>query len=433
MTPYAQVGAKLIDNGYPAIPIMPGTKRPGEFTMKNWYGTSEWQRYCDRLPTDIEITAWDKWPDAGVCVAIDHRLKVIDIDTDDTDLMAAVLAVLPDTEVKKRGAKGFSAFYRGSGAIVSAPFSVGKTRVVDLLAHGRQTVLPPTIHPNTGLPYTWIGNETLLNTDIDQLPVLPDNIAELLANALAPFGYEPPAEYTPGDGDTLWRDINDTALLNLDRWVPDLKLPNTKRSGGGYRAVAIWRGVENANLSFHKDGIKDWGEDKAYTPIDVVMAAFTADLYTATKWLEEHIGYKPPIEIDDFDVAGFVARSQAQKVEIEKPLVAPEPVEMPFIETPKNAPVAAPRKTIDPWDVSQQGGLLQEITQWILDTARIPVPQFATIAALSFLGAFYGRRYLTPTDLGMNVYFMGIAGPGFGKDHPRRAIEMLGTWPSCRG
>jgi hypothetical protein len=132
------------------------------------------------------------------------------------------IAVLPDTEVKKRGAKGFSAFYRGSPAIVSAPFSVGKTRVVDLLAHGRQTVLPPTIHPNTGLPYAWISNDTLLNTDIDQLPVLPDNIAELMADALAPFGYEPPAEYTPGDGDTLWRDINDTALLNLDRWVPAL-------------------------------------------------------------------------------------------------------------------------------------------------------------------------------------------------------------------
>jgi hypothetical protein len=38
-TPYSQVGAKLIDNGYRAIPILPGTKRPGEYTMKNWYGT----------------------------------------------------------------------------------------------------------------------------------------------------------------------------------------------------------------------------------------------------------------------------------------------------------------------------------------------------------------------------------------------------------
>jgi hypothetical protein len=52
------------------------------------------------------------------------------------------------------------------------------------------------------------------------------------------------------------------------------------------------------------------------------MAAFTADLYTATKWLEEQIGYKPPVEIDDFDVAGFVARSKAVASPIDKPLVA---------------------------------------------------------------------------------------------------------------
>jgi hypothetical protein len=63
------------------------------------------------------------------------------------------------------------------------------------------------------------------------------------------------------------------------------------------------------------------------------------------------------------------------------------------------------------------GGLLGEVTQWILDTARVPVPQFATIAALSFLSAFYGRRYLSPTELGLNTYLIGVAGPGYGKDH----------------
>ena len=169
-SPYAKAGARLIDNGYSAIPIMPGTKRPGDYRMKEWWGTSEWQRFCDRVPTEIEASLWEAWPDAGVCVALNHRLKVIDIDTDDSELMAAVLAVLPDSEVKKRGNKGFSAFYRGSPAIVSAPFSAGKTRVVDLLAYGRQTVLPPTIHPDTGQPYHWLGSETLETVAIDALP-----------------------------------------------------------------------------------------------------------------------------------------------------------------------------------------------------------------------------------------------------------------------
>jgi hypothetical protein len=96
-SPYKEVGARLVDNGYSAIPIMPGTKRPGNYTMREWYGTAQWQRFCDRKPTEIETGIWEKWPDAGVCVALDHKLKVIDIDTDDVELMTAVLSVLPDT------------------------------------------------------------------------------------------------------------------------------------------------------------------------------------------------------------------------------------------------------------------------------------------------------------------------------------------------
>jgi len=48
----------------------------GGLRMKEWWGTSEWQRYCDRLPTEIETSLGAKWPDAGVCVALDHRLAV---------------------------------------------------------------------------------------------------------------------------------------------------------------------------------------------------------------------------------------------------------------------------------------------------------------------------------------------------------------------
>jgi len=83
------------------------TKRPGAFSMNEWRGMVHWTRFCDRLPTEIETGIWDKWPDAG---AIDHRLKVIDIDTDDHALMGAVLSVIPFSDAIKRGAKGFGAF-----------------------------------------------------------------------------------------------------------------------------------------------------------------------------------------------------------------------------------------------------------------------------------------------------------------------------------
>jgi hypothetical protein len=407
--------------------------------MKDWWCTSEWQRWCDRLPTEIETELWRNWPDAGVCLPLNQTIKVIDIDTDDPDMMAAVLSVIPDSDVKKRGQKGFSAFYRGSPAIVSEPFSIpdrfnfGKQiRVVDLLAYGRQTVLPPTIHPDTGQPYHWLGTETLEGVDQKSLPLLPDNIAELLAEVLKPWGYEPTEEHhalMAGEGETYWRKINDTALRNLSAWVPALGLTGLAKAGNGYRAVAHWRPEINSNakgeaLSFNPKGITDWGTSENYTPISLVMTSNSCDLYAATAWLVEKLGIEE--KEDNFDVAGFVARAMAKKEEIATPLVAPEPA--PFIESIEAvvSKIGAPRGKVDPFYLPNQGGLLEEISQWILETSRAPVPEFATIASITFLSAFFGRRYVTPTELGLNIYMIGIAGPGFGKDHPRRAIEMLG-------
>jgi AAA domain/Bifunctional DNA primase/polymerase, N-terminal len=310
-SPYAKAGARLIDNGYSAIPIAPGSKRPGQYDMKAWRNAGQWQRYCDRLPTSIEIEIWNDWPDAGVCVPLNQQLKAIDIDTDDPVLIQAVLAVLPDSEVKKRGNKGFTAFYRGSPTIASKPFSIGKNRVLDLLAHGRQTVVPPTVHPDTGQPYHWLGSETLETVAIDALPLLPDNIAELLAEALIPFGYEPQGEHhrlVAGEGETYWREVNDTALKNLSAWVPDLRMKGTKKHGKGYRLVAEWRGVEDANVSIHPEGIKDWGNHESHTPIDLVMLATGSDLNSATNFLAERLQIRPHLVNDDFDVGALIER-----------------------------------------------------------------------------------------------------------------------------
>ena len=67
---YAIIGPKLVDQGYSAIPIMPGTKRPGTRSQGRWHGDLDWTRFCERLPTDIETEAWSKWPDGGVCVTL---------------------------------------------------------------------------------------------------------------------------------------------------------------------------------------------------------------------------------------------------------------------------------------------------------------------------------------------------------------------------
>ena len=58
-SPYALTGPSLVSNGYSAIPILPGSKRPGTMSRGRWYGDLDWTRFSTRLPTDIEVGVWN--------------------------------------------------------------------------------------------------------------------------------------------------------------------------------------------------------------------------------------------------------------------------------------------------------------------------------------------------------------------------------------
>lgn len=431
-SPYARVGAELVDMGYHAIPVLPGSKRPGSMSHGEWYGDMDWSRFCDRLPTEIETSIWSRWPDAGVCVAIDKQLKVIDVDTDDPDIRAAIEAVIPAPLVKKKGQKGYSAFYRGSENIVSRPFSLVlpggfESRIIDLLAHGRQTVLPPTVHPDTGAAYEWITDDTLMDTSIEQLPLLPDDIAQRLEEALRPFGelreFKPLVRHGEDVfGETIWREVNNFALANLDSWVPALFAPaDLKRNRNGYRARAFWRGVENHNVGIHPEGITDWGGSTSYTPISLVMAAMQTNMFEpAYDWLVKQTGYKPDEEewvSRGAESARRIAEKSRQRRE-SKPIAPAAPLD----DTPL---VRAPRGKLDPFTPQAAGGLIGAIAQWSLDTARRPVPEFAVLAGLSFVATMFGRQVVGPTGAGVNLYLVGVAGPGFGKEHAHKTIQTI--------
>lgn len=441
-SPYAAVADTLVDSGYSVIPCMPGSKWPGNYEKKVWSARYGWQAYGDRLPTEIELRLWRAWPDAGVCLVLDRTIKVVDIDTDDPEIRAALLSALPDSPVKKRGAKGFSAFYRGSPEITARSFNLGGDRVLDLLAYGKQTVIPPTVHPDTGKSYFWTeGSDTLLETDPKSLPILPGDIADRIASALEPFGYVQPIEgdVVFGDSDTAWREVNDAAMVDLDAWVPHLGLPRLRRSGGGYRAVAAYRPSgsgkplekRNLHLSIHRSGIKDWGDnDRSYTPIDLIMVMNLCAFGDAFDWLRDKLGIKPP----DVNVQALKANAEKKKknaapeIATERaPLTVPveaEHDEDVVVEKMQKA-IRAPVGKLNPHDPRSQGGIMGAVSKWMLESAWRPVPEFATIGSVAFCAALFGRRYSSPTGLGLNLYLMGIAGPGFGKDHPLNAIQNL--------
>ena len=58
-------------------------------------------------------------------------------------------------------------------------------------------------------------------------------------------------------------------------------------------------------------------------------------------------------------------------------------------------------------------------------TAVSPQPFLALAAGICLVGALAGRKYRTATDLRTNIYAIGVADSGGGKDHARKVIKQL--------
>jgi hypothetical protein len=431
--PYATIGARLVERGYSAISIMPGTKRPGELRGAFWVGKSDWRKiYTDRLPTPFEIECWSE-SDAGVgvvCGPASRNLVGIDIDTDDERIKTAILSVLPGTALIKRGAKGATHFYRG--ALESSPsWNVDKQRVCDIIGPGRQTLLPPTIHPDTSKPYTWIGGVALEDTDPADIPELPADAITRIGEALRPFGWNAEANYGPiivesGTGTTKtdpYRKLNNDGLANLHKWVPDLALSRCQRTRDGYEAVAWWRSSNTGqiidkrklNLKICPKGIVDFGDGpRGYTALDLAKAALDTDRDTAFKFLAERLW--------DTGLCRIGSESPSEAVQTLPPH---DPMTGEIIED--NATVVPFPRQDGPLNRLTQNipGMVGEIIDWVCASSQRPNRILALGTAITVIGTLIGRRCASPTRSATHLYVVGLAPTGAGKDYPRRVTKKL--------
>lgn len=284
---FAQYAWQYLERGISVVPIAPGSKKPGVYDRASgWRGMSDWTRFATRMPTELEIEYWSTFPDAGIGIVLGPISKLVGIDRDyDTDGTDALDALIPYTPFKKKGEKGYTAFFQFNGER-SCSFNINGVRVMDVLAEGRQTVVPPTMHP-TGCAYVWTGELPL--TDIDSpldLPKLPDDFIAQVEKVIAPYQNDEDRKYQKKhiapreDGDRIntgltlhaeyFRDINRLALDQLEAWVPKL-IDTAVSHKGGYRCKATWRNAENRNVGISPAGIFDFGGNYGMTAIDLVM------------------------------------------------------------------------------------------------------------------------------------------------------------------
>jgi P4 family phage/plasmid primase-like protien len=156
------------ERGYSPLPIKPQKKAPE---------INEWSGYCDNLPKPERRADWlSKFATSGIGLCCGTEVmpdyRVVAVDVDDDRLVRAVVAFIGSV-CAKRGKKGLTLFVRAPKAEKLKSTSLtdpNKKGVIDILASGKQTVLPPSLHADTGEPYIW-RDKSLLGVEFSELPI----------------------------------------------------------------------------------------------------------------------------------------------------------------------------------------------------------------------------------------------------------------------
>jgi len=181
---FADNAPKYWSRGFSVLPVKPGTKQP-EPSIKGWQG------YLASIPNEQKQQDWQaKFATSGIALLLGGNVGpddvLVAIDIDDDRLVRVTEAVIGQPTAAKRGKKGVTFFVRmphgtdSKGKLKSTVFSgAGGLGNIDMLAGGKITVLPPSIHPDTGQPYVWL-DRSLLDIELEKLPLVDKPTANLL-------------------------------------------------------------------------------------------------------------------------------------------------------------------------------------------------------------------------------------------------------------
>ena len=293
-----------------------------------------------------------------------------------------------------------------------------RTEVVfELRAGAVQDVLPPSIHPDTGNPYTWAGASVW-----DGLPELPaslltiwtqwDRFRPQLMDA-CPWKpvreFQPPRKVRPqSEKGSVIEAFN--AAHDMDELLQRF----------GYKPTARQRYL-SPNSTSGIAGVVLFDDGKAYShhASDPFDGAHTFDAFEL--WCQyEHMG----------DVAKAV-KDAAQLLQIDNhpdhTYDADAIDHGAKVAALWRKPSASPQTEVPgvPDHLLSIPGILQDAVNFYTTTAPKPQPQFAVQAALPFGSVVLGRRWVTDQRNFSGLYFVNVGVSAAGKEHAKTVLEKL--------
>lgn len=421
----AELGERLVANGYPIIPILPGSKCPGRFTRGKWEAYPGWTRHCDRPTKPFEVGIWKTWP--GCAIGCSGGV-VTGFDIDVTDADAAIeienfaFAELGQTPALRIGQQPKRLLvYR-----TRQPFASIKKHPLEALCRGSQFVAYAQ-HPATGQPYQW-PVEDLADLAMSDLPmVTEDQMRRFLDEAfkLVPqelrrrtLGPDRSADHYYSGGDLRGTpEAVSSAMgyipnddVHYDDWVRIGQAIKGAIGDQGWTLFDAWS--QRSGKYEIKETARAWS---SFNPRNLGAGTiyFFAGEYG---WFPEHD------LILNGAVADAVKSVPVGSIRLSAPVTQQEPEK--GTQTPiSTQPGTEPEHDLDKL-IADAPGLLGEMTRWITGSALIPQPLMALGASLCALGMIMGRRYrLSGPDTRSNIYILALADSGAGKDHARRCID----------
>lgn len=324
------------------------------------------------------------WQDTGDYALVCGEVSgVVALDIDSDEIAQRVYQLAGETPVRKRGSKGFTAFYRFNGEpSMNWKREGDKAPLVELLSNKRLTTIPPSKHRVTKIPYTWMDGVALGDV---KLPTLREDFITIM-NALYPRPVFRPTSPSLPREDVSLSEVEEmlsylSSDTSRDEW---LSIGMALRDEFGDVACELWhKWSSNAPSYNYRDAQSAW---RSFTGEGVTIGSL---VYKAKQagWLRKHI------QQDD----GFS-------------------VDLSYLLNPSAKPITKPLTV---------HGLVGEIAEWITETAIFPQPVLSLAAALAFVGMLKGHRIRGYTNLRTNLLIMSLAPTASGKEHPQNCIKRL--------
>lgn len=399
---------RLAKAGFAVFPCQSGgdkAKQPMPFL--------KWREASTTSESQI-LQWWRKWPDAAVGLDLAKSgLVVIDADrhgahdgvTAFGELMAAnnydphgvPLAATPN--------EGTHFFYRQPAGKQLGNSPGQLPAGVDVRGHGGYVVAPGTVMQD-GRLYEVFG-------DIADAGEMPAWLVSLIEVRREPA----PAKLTKmvrtaGDRNSEIEELLSyiPADCGYHDWVSVLMAIHAETGGSGFALADEWSARGGAKYPGSKELEKKWRSFKSSGVTGRTLAQLArengADLSA--------IAAKYAHPVSDFDPAE-AATAARRLIEAHDGTIADA----------ETGEVISANADAPPVYTEFPPGLVGDIAQWILDTARRQQPELAVGAALAIVGTVAGRQFCGPTRSGTHLYVLGLAPTGTGKDHPLQQIGRI--------